>query len=248
MSKTIFRKVIVGICLTSLLMTFSDSFTKQALADDEKEGLPGRRVGGGTRSGALLPVTALVPENDLGLTIVENPTFFFYIPKTPSPQIVEFVLNDETGDTVYEKKFTTDGNSGVVGIRLPGDSQIKPMQVGKNYRWYFAIVPNVNDRSNDIYVTGWIKRVQFSPNLVSQLKGKDPLARAGAYAANNLWYDALATIAELRRSRPNDPAVEAKWKQLLESVNLEKIAQEPLIESQAPVQQEAGVKSQSKSL
>jgi hypothetical protein len=39
----------------------------------------------------------------------------------------------------------------------------------------------------------------------------------------------MATLAELRRSRPTDTAVATKWEQLLNSVNLQKLSQEPLI-------------------
>ncbi|MFB2920436.1 DUF928 domain-containing protein [Aerosakkonema funiforme] len=248
MSRVIFnRKIIAAICLTSLLTIFSNSLTMPILANDSNsgdsaEGLPGRRVGGGTRSGTLVaakPVTALVPEDNQGLTILENPTFYFYVPKTSNSQMLEFVLNDEDGNTIYQKKFSTNGNSGVLGVELPGNGEIQPLEIGKNYRWYFAIVNDPKDRSADTYVNGWIKRVQASPDIVTKLRDLGALERAGVYADNQLWYDAIASLAQLRRSHPNDSAVEAKWKQLLHSLKLDNITQEPLIEYQASVQQSA---------
>ena len=254
MSRAIFlHKIVAAICLTSLLSVCTGSFTKQVLANestnsDSREGLPGRRVGGGTR-GESLPIVALVPETSEGLTTLANPTFFFYVPPTASPQMAEFVLNDESGETVYEKKITLDANSGVLEISILADAKIKSLEIGKNYRWYFAVVPNAENRSNDIYVTGWIKRVQPSAEVVSQLKNLPPLDRITVYTRNNLWYDAVATLAELRRSRPNDPAVQTRWRELLRSVNLDDhISQQPFINYQVPARSASVVSSDSQQI
>ena len=241
MSKAIFHKIVAVICLTSLLSVCTGSFSKQVLANDSntesRDGLPGRRVGGGTR-GESLPIVALVPETSEGLTTLANPTFFFYVPNTTSPKMAELVLNDENGQTVYEKKIALNGNSGVVEISILADGKIKSLEIGKNYRWYFAVVPNANDRTNDIYVTGWIKRVQPSAEVVNQLKYLEPLDRVAVYTRNQLWYDAVATLGELRRSRPNDPAVQARWRELLRSVKLDDtISQQPFLTYQALVQE-----------
>lgn len=249
MSRAILHKIVAAICLTSLLSVCAGSFTKQVLANDSntesRDGLPGRRVGGGTR-GESLPIVALVPETSEGLTTLENPTFFFYVPKTASPKIAELVLNDESGETVYEKKIALDGNSGVVKISILAGDKIKSLEIGKNYRWYFAVVPNADNRNNDIYVTGWIKRVQPSAEVASQLKDLAPLDRIAVYTRNNLWFDAVATVGELRRSRPHDPAVQARWRELLGSVRLDdSISQQPFLNYQILARQPNVVGSES---
>ncbi|MBE9224935.1 DUF928 domain-containing protein [Phormidium sp. LEGE 05292] len=235
MRSVILPQIIAALCLLSTFTFFSSSGSKQVLAEDvsqAREGLPGRRVGGGTRSDMFIsetPVVALVPDNNQGLTGSAAPTFFFYVPKTQKPQMVEFVLIDENERQIYETQFTTDGNSGVVGITIPGNEPTKTLEVGKTYRWYFAIVPDRENRRSDIYVQGSIKRVAVNQDLENKLKQGASLDLADSYKANNLWYDAMATVAELRRSRPTDTAVAAKWEQLLNSVNLQKLAQEPLV-------------------
>ncbi|HEY9298871.1 MAG TPA: DUF928 domain-containing protein [Phormidium sp.] len=229
-------QIIAALCLVSAFTFFPSSGSKQVLAEDvsqAREGLPGRRVGGGTRSDMFVsetPLVALVPENNQGLTASGTPTFFFYVPKTQKPQLVEFVLVDKNGNQIYETQFTTDGNSGVVGITIPGNEPTKTLEVGKTYKWHFAIIPDQENRRADIYVEGFIKRVAVNQDLKNRLRQGASLDLADSYQTNNLWYDAMATVAELRRSRPTDTAVAAKWQQLLNSVRLQKLAQEPLVQ------------------
>lgn len=237
MRKIMVAQAISTLCLTSLFAFFPYHLPKQVLAEDtgqNREGVPDRRVGGGTRGDREiygLPVP-LVPQNNQGLTGSGNPTFFFYVPKTQQPQMGEFILVDEKEEVIYQTTFRNNGNSGVVGIELPANVATKSLEIGQKYRWFFAIIPNPNDRENDLAVTGSIERVEVDPSLRERLKNPDPLVRADIYAENKLWYDAIATLAQLRRTRPNDATVAAKWAQLLQSANLNEIAREPLVSYQ----------------
>jgi hypothetical protein len=76
---------------------------------------------------------------------------------------------------------------------------------------------------------GQIERVEPNPNLVAQLKTASPRDRAALYAEAGIWYDAVNSIAQLRRSSPNDTAIAADWAELLKSVGLDTISQKPLI-------------------
>lgn len=235
MRSVILPQIIAALSLFSAFTFFSSNGSNPVLAEDvsqAREGFPGRRVGGGTRSDMFIsetPLVALVPDNSQGLTGSATPTLFFYVPQTQKPQTVEFVLMDENERQIYETQFTTDGKSGVVGITIPGNEPSKTLEVGKTYRWYFAIIPDQQNRKLDIYVQGSIKRVAVNQDLENQLKKGASLDLADGYQANNLWYDAIATVAELRRSHPTDTAIATKWEQLLNSVNLQKLAQEPLV-------------------
>lgn len=220
-----------AICLTSLLTLSLASFPELVKAGESntaRVGLPGRRVGGGTRGDCNFgekTLTALIPKNNLGLTVAGHPKFFFYIPQTTDSQEVEFVLSDETESEVYEKTFKTTGSSGVVSLSLPDSA---PLEIGKKYHWYVSVICNAQDRSNDVSIDGWIQRVNTNPTLASKLE-KVALGERGAiYAKANLWHEALTTLAELRHSHPHDSTVSAKWTELLQSVGLDNIAQEPL--------------------
>ena len=58
----------------------------------------------------------------------------------------------------------------------------------------------------------------------------NPIEQVMLYAASGIWENAITTLADLRRQKPNDPTVQDYWEQLLTSVkHLEEanIAQEP---------------------
>lgn len=241
MYKIISPQILRVICLTSIVTLFVSSLPTLVLAEKTNqtiEGLPGRRVAGGSRGPEVAiagkQLTALVPENNLSLTLAAHPTLFFYVPKFAKPQVVEFVLNDSNDQLVYEKTFTISGNSGIMSVTIP-TSAAKPLEIGQNYRWFFSIVRNPDDRAQDSSVEGWLKRVQANPDLISQLEKVQPSERVALYAANNLWQDALTSLAELPNSS-HSAAFEPAWKQILQSAGLDDIAQEPLLENHSFVQ------------
>lgn len=230
------NRAFTAICLASLL-TLSCGFSEQVLAQKQsREGFPGRRIGGGSRGGCPFGakrLTAIVPENNLGLTVAAYPTFFFYIPQTPTPQAVEFVLLDDNDRQVYQTKFMTTGDSGIVHLSLPDQAGLPPLAIGKDYHWYFSMLCNPANRAYDVFVEGWIQRVEPNAVLASKLEKASSLERADLYASAGLWHEALVTLAELRRDRPYDSAIAANWTKLLQFVGLDTIAQEPLIDYQS---------------
>ncbi len=227
------RPLIAAICLSSLYTLSLGSFPELVLAENfntPRQGLPGRRVGGGSRGNCNFGeqmLTALIPKNNLGLTVAGHPKFFFYIPQTTNSQVVEFVLRDETDRQIYETTFKTNGTSGVISLSLPNSAPLKALEIGKKYQWYFSIICNPQNRANDVSVDGWIQRVKLSPTLTSELEKVAPRGRAALYATAGIWHEALTTLAALRHSRPDDSTIAAEWAQLLQSVGLDNIAQEP---------------------
>ncbi|MDB9512864.1 DUF928 domain-containing protein [Kamptonema animale CS-326] len=196
-------------------------------------GVPGRREGGGTR-GPECPTstTALIPKSTMGRTISANPTFFYYVPATLD-KTVEFELADEADKTVYKTSFRMIAKApGIVSVTLP-TANAASLEVGKNYHWYFTIKCNPNDSEADIVVSGWINRVEMTTGLKSQLDGVgSERDRLNIYAKESLWYEYITTLADLRRSQPADSALTVKWTELLSAVELEKIAQQPLVQIQ----------------
>ncbi|GAA6616063.1 DUF928 domain-containing protein [Scytonema sp. NUACC26] len=205
----------------------------QVVMAGSREGLPGRRVGGGTRGGCELnakKLMALSPENNLGLTKAEYPTMFFFVPQISTPKTVEFVLRDDNNHLVYEKTFTKTGSSGIINLTLPQIKSLPPLTVGKNYRWYLSMICEPKNRAKDIVVSGWIRRVQPDPLLIKKLEQtKTATDRADLYISAGLWQDALATLAEPRYTQPNNSQLATSWTKLLQTEKLEAIAQEPLL-------------------
>jgi len=189
------------------------------------DGLPARREGGGTRSicvSGAQQMTALVPISNLGKTISKDPTFFVYIPPNMA-QGAEIGLTDEEGNQIYSTTIEQNLDSGVVGFNLP---DLPTLEMGKNYQWYFQFIC---EDDLGAFVEGWVQRVEVSDRLIHQLQQADSRQRAEIYLQEGLWYEALKTLAELRRLHPDDSTLEAQWEQLLARVKLEHLAQQPVV-------------------
>lgn len=227
-----YSKVIAAIFLTSLLV--SSSFPQASTAEEINSirvGLPGRRVGSGTRGECNFgqkQLIALIPKNNLALTVAANPQLFFYLPSISNSQTVEFVLQDEADNEIYEKTFRNTSTNGIISLSL-SDASLKELAIGKKYHWYLSIICNPQDRANDISVDGWIQRVELNSTLARKLAQTPPLQRPAILVAANLWQDALVTLAQLRSSHPYDANIASQWKQLLQSADLNNIAQEPVV-------------------
>jgi hypothetical protein len=161
----------------------------------------------------------------LGSTVAERPTFWFYVPYTLTPaHRLEFVLQDETGNDIYKTSFTQSGTSpGVVGVELP--STAAPLEAGKMYHWFFSIECSPDEA---VLVDGWVQRVPLNALLERQLEQATPKEKIALYANNHIWHEALTSLAELRRQNPEDDKLKEDWVTLLQSIDLNAIAQEPI--------------------
>lgn len=229
------KKSFAAIFLSSFL-AFYYALPQQVLAQAKqgsREGLPGRRLGGGTRGECSLntsQLTALVPENNLGMTQEARPKLFFYLPQTSKPKLMEFVLQDENNNVIYEKTFTATGAKGIININLSEEASRPALAIGKNYRWFLSIICNPQRREHDVAVDGWVKRVALDIKTTQLLERATPVERVNLYANKGLWQDAIATLAELMYKQPNNSQLSATWTQLLHSVKLDAIAKVPLLD------------------
>lgn len=207
-------------------------------------GAPGNREGGATRGGIRCSqgekrLQALIPESNIGLTTAEYPTFFVFVPQT-NTQSAEFVLLDATTeDMVYKTRFALPPTAGIISFSLPSDSNLPPLEIGKKYHWFFSINCDLEDPSADIFVEGWVQRILPEQVLVNQLKQATPRDRPSLYAEAGIWHETIANLARLRFSRPQDTSLVTDWKELLKSVGLSHLAEEPIARcfNDAPVRQ-----------
>ncbi|NMG20892.1 DUF928 domain-containing protein [Brasilonema bromeliae] len=204
-------------------------------------GVPGRRVAGASRTmqQCLLdnkPLTAIVPQSNIGLTTAANPVLLFYIPKTSAQAQLELVVQTANEKNIVTKQsYKPSSKAGVVSIPLTNAS----LEVGKDYHWFFSIVCNPKARSKDHLVHGGIKRIQAEPPLTTQLKNASPQQVVNVYAQAGIWQDSVAKLAGLRYSRPNDAELKADWEGLLQSVEFKPdVVNAPLLQGgEAPQQQ-----------
>jgi len=191
-----------------------------------------RSVRGGCASSTQVSLTALVPKNKIGRTVSDYPTFFFYLPQTEA-ELAEFLLEDESGNQIYQQDLTIKNLSGVIGVSIPANTNVPPLEVGKKYTWKFTVVCDADDRSSDQLESGVVQRVELSADILSQLEKADPRQKTLIYAKNGIWQDALSNLAAARRANPNDPVLKTDWESLLDSVTLGEIAKEPIVEREA---------------
>jgi hypothetical protein len=204
-----------------------------------KETPPGGRVVGGAKRGscpqAKTDLTALVPftqeptiTNVWGLTTAAHPTFWFYVPYSNNlPYPVEFVLEDEKENQIYQKAIALPKQPGIISISLPTDSP--SLAVDRQYRWFFIVYCDQDKQSPPVYVEGVVKRVNLEPAIAQTLQKATPLEQFAIYAKHGIWHEALTILAHLRQQNPEDTALKAQWQDLLASIRLGNVAKEPIL-------------------
>jgi hypothetical protein len=181
-----------------------------------------------------------MPITNFGLTTQASPTLFWYIPSL-SATSAEFVLLDENDNEVYLTNIQLTGNEGIISLAIPPvmdeaqGKEVSRLDLGKDYHWYFSLICDVSDRSQDIFVEGWIQRTQLNATMSNRLATTPERDRPTFYAEIGIWYDALAMLAAMRQTQPDDTTLLANWNTLLDSVDLSNIASQPLISCCAPV-------------
>ncbi|MBD1903772.1 DUF928 domain-containing protein [Trichocoleus sp. DQ-A3] len=184
-------------------------------------------------------------KKNFGLTASESPTFFFFVSvsgKSPNdenlsrPQAVKFVLTDMDTDEEIYKTIVVPDAPGIISITLPKNEPKYLLKVNKLYSWSFVVIFDLEGfaRSPDLPfysldIGGVIQRIELNSSLIKELESAAPLERAILYAKAGIWHDALATLAQMRLSNPNDSIAKTEWEELLRSVGLNEIAEKPLL-------------------
>lgn len=154
-----------------------------------------------------------------GLTTVEHPTFWFYIPNAEIP--IEFLLQDENKNDVYRTRLQARQNSsGIVSVPIPATAP--PLCVNQYYRWLLAISCDPGDAFGQMLVRGEIQRIEISSEAQKSLNAAQMLLdKAILYANNSIWFDALTTLGEkMQQGDLKDMAISTVWADLLKQGNL----------------------------
>jgi Domain of Unknown Function (DUF928) len=223
--------------------------------------LNGYRTGAGTyirtideSARANRRLTALVPEyinstdpdkfkpeltKVWGLTAAEHPTLWFYLPYgQDSISRIDFILRDRDNSAdriVYQTSIRSPTQPGIIDIELPKTSA--PLIIDRFYQWELKVTRKKSSGIKEVAVKGWIQRADLDLQLRDSIAQATPEQQVDLYAENGLWYDALSTLAKLRRDIPAEPlhqgsqdvAIRKDWKNMLKSVNLGKLANQPFV-------------------
>ncbi len=207
-------------------------------------GDPVNTQGGATRGNCFSnkdesAVELVPPASKMGETVAEYPTVSWYMPKARA-SAVNFVLknadNKADNKEVYSFKYSLAqytekaadgrdeyfvvGTPGIMSLTVPSPTSISPIEIGKVYQWELTLMCDPVDQSAIFPMEGRIKRVEPNPTLAARLQQATPEERVTLYVEENLWYNAVATLVELGRDRPNDPNLAAIWDKLLTSQGL----------------------------
>ncbi|WP_242039774.1 DUF928 domain-containing protein [Anabaena sphaerica] len=229
----------------TLISTTKIKYTAPAV--QEQPGEPkGRRKGGGSRGPCKQyeTLTALVPitktENkDLvwGNSASQTPTFWFSVPDKLTPNLpVEFVIQDEADNYVYQTKFNPpETPAGIVSLPV---KPTLPLKTGKSYRWTFSIYCDPDKPSASVYVRGSMTQIALNSKLQKQLEAaKTPLGKAVIFAENGIWHDALTILGEqIQNSKNQNTEITLAWAELLKQVNLDNSASASIIQCCTPKQ------------
>jgi hypothetical protein len=200
----------------------------------KSRGVPGNRTVSASMSGTNceLNLIALAPQfsqnapgqtsetSVWGKTISAYPTFWFFIPATQPSTKIEFSIQDREED-IYRVNIPFSPQPGIIGIKIPTTQ--KPLQLDRNYHWTLkAKICDGTATVNRVHVDGWITKVEL-PKIIFQPNSSE------LYINNGIWYDAVTSLAQQRLQQPNDARISQNWRDLLESVNLTEVANQPLI-------------------
>jgi hypothetical protein len=211
-----------------------------------RQGLPGRRTGGGARDcvGACV-LAAITPEKGQVLTLAAKPRFLFYLPANlltqgqsvgqlgQADRTVEFILRDGQGQIVYDSTFTVSANAGFLDLDLAQQQMTTSLRPNEDYRWQFSLIPNAKNRSQDIDVIGVVRRVlpqTLSASQTALLKQSPSLAQANLYQQLGLWQDSVSTLVSLVKSGPGKTRAIAQLQGLIkaEGIEFKDLASQPV--------------------
>ncbi|MGD1920395.1 MAG: DUF928 domain-containing protein [Pleurocapsa sp.] len=235
-----------NLILFVLLIVFGFALTNTAIAEIQttvrfqpppEEEQPKRTEGAASRQttqcavDSLMPqsnagdrfnLASIVPQQNYGLTTLERPDLWIYLPKTSAKQAI-LSIREEGNIPHWQQSVELTERAGVTGIRLADDAPI--LKLGKNYQWAVILICCDRPNPNDPVVTSWIKRVA-PKNIKTPSTSK--LELASTYAQQGIWYDALNILISEKSSQENWCNL---WSEYLESAGLDKIADKPVIEN-----------------
>lgn len=169
-------------------------------------------------------------ETVFSLTAQPYPSFWFFLPYLPNETPLEFVLQDENNNTLYQQTLSATSNeSGIIQVTLP--TTAPALEENVPYHWFF--IASCDD-TNPAFVEGWTTRVSLENTLPLELNtatSKEQLReQAALYAQNSLWQETLTLIGTSHRNNPEDPVFLNDWQSLLESAGLSELVIQPLID------------------
>jgi hypothetical protein len=170
------------------------------------------------------------------LTVEQTPTFFVHITETEAEEAVFTLMTENKDKVVYETTISLDNQTpGIVSISIPESDPAAPenelLQVDQIYNWFVTIPCDQNDWSQNPTAEGWVQRIAKEESLKQELAKTPDIDHPKVFVDHGVWTEAVSSLAKLRERYPNNPQVQADWKDLLASVGLENLVAERPVNS-----------------
>jgi len=163
----------------------------------------------------------LIPETQ-GLTSMPQPSLLWYVSGS-WPDKMEFRINTFKADEpVLDTHIPGPSSEGIYRIDL-ADYHIS-LKPNTEYEWFLTIVFDENDRSADYFISGTVMYSPLTDAVSERLKNTPGDRLYAVYAEAGYWYDAIAHLSRQIEAAPGDSSLRKYRAELLEQVNLPKIA------------------------
>jgi hypothetical protein len=163
-------------------------------------GAPGGRVGGASR-GTIKPTTPLpivdllAPADHTGLTTSPMPTLYFRVSRRVAYPVRLTISAPRRPVPIIETNIPSPPAAGIYAVRL-ADYRVQ-LDIGIVYTWSVSVILKLGAPSRDIVASASLLRVPADPRLEAAAQAASPAGRPALLAEAGLWYDAVATAADL---------------------------------------------------
>jgi hypothetical protein len=182
-------------------------------------------VSGGTRGSTPtgVPVLEVLAPNDIGFTLREQPTLYWYNSSAVQTQLqLTLAADDKSIDPLLEVDLAArQVPAGINGFSLTGTAvKLRP---DTEYIWSVSLVLDPRQRSRDVVASGLLKRVS-PPGGLERNAGATPAEAAIAYAGAGFWYDAVEALSAAVAKSPDDRTLRELRASLMDQVGLKEAA------------------------
>jgi hypothetical protein len=169
-------------------------------------------------------LAAVVPETGVDVVSGNSPTFLFFIPDPQTAKMNGNFRIKGNGDNIITPiRISITGTPGVIQVKVPKSDKLAP---GDTFKWSFEVTCKNGEFRT---VKGLINIKSPSSELSKQLeKAKTSREKAKIYHQAGYLLDAAAILAPLVKK---DDQAKKDWTELLESLNLPEVIDQPVIGS-----------------
>jgi hypothetical protein len=168
-----------------------------------------------------ITLDVLAPD-DTGLTTQEQPSLFWYQSKPAQARFELTLIEEDKIKPIFKVNVDRASKAGIQRLRL-ADQGVK-LVLGVEYKWVIALVTDPDNRSSDLVASGFIKRVEPTPELKAKVADAAPASRPAIYAEAGIWHDAVGGLSDLIEAQPGNQALLAERADLLRQVGLKAAA------------------------